>query len=108
MLSRSRHSGGTFCCFYFNGVGEGSTQVSGQHRQLDDIEPEDSVYFQHSHGLRLLLRHRQPEVRPAQRLRLRRYDRSNGPFIGEQSPQVFPFTTGVPYLVAVTRKRHAS
>jgi hypothetical protein len=104
VISRLSASGGTFCCFYFNGVGEGSTRYPTNISSWTNIEPEDTVYFQHSRGLRFSFATANPNPKFPERLRLRRYNRSTGPFIGEQSPKEYPFTTGVPYLVAVTRK----
>ena len=104
VLSRLSDPGGTFCCFYFNGEGDGSSKYPVSIADWKGVKVGDSVYFRNSHGLRFSFATYNPEKSDLhQRLRLRRYDSSNGPFIGGQSPQVFPFTTGVPYLVAVTR-----
>ena len=107
MLSRLSDPGGTFCCFYFNGQGEGSARYPADISRWKNIRPADSVYFRHSRGLRFSFATFNPDPQPGfptAQLRLRYYDRSNGPLVGDGSPEVFPFTTGVPYLVAVTRK----
>jgi hypothetical protein len=105
VLSRLTDPGGTFACFYFNGVGEGTSRYPINIANWNNITPSDTVYFRHSRGLRFSFATHNPDKPDLpHRLRLRRYDRSNGPFVGEQSPPDFPFMTGVPYLVAVTRK----
>jgi len=106
VLSRLVESGGTFCCFYFNTVGEGTTRYPTNMSLWKNITPKDSVYFQNSRGLRFSFATYNPVAHPElqYRMRLRRYNRSTGPYILPESQPDFPFTNDVPYLVVVTRK----
>jgi hypothetical protein len=107
VVSRLSDPGGTFCCFYFNGVGEGSSRYPANISKWRNIRPSDTVYFRHSRGLRFSFATFNPDPVPGfpiHQLRLRRYNRSSGPVVPPNSAEVFPFTTGVPYLVAVTRQ----
>ena len=79
VISRLSASGGTFCCFYFNGVGEGSTRYPTNISSWTNIEPEDTVYFQHSRGLRFSFATANPNPKFPERLRLRRYNRFDRP-----------------------------
>ncbi len=104
--SRLVDSGGTFCCFYFNAVGQGTSRYPANISLWKNITPDDSVYFKHSRGLRFSFATYNPVAHPElqYRMRLRRYSFSNGPYILPESADDFPFTTNVPYLVVVTRK----
>jgi hypothetical protein len=107
VLSRLSDPGGTFCCFYLNGIGEGSARYPLDISRWKNIRPSDTVYFRHSRGLRFSFATANPDPKadfPPGQLRLRYYERSNGPLVLPNSPVEYPFTTGVPYLVAVTRK----
>ena len=107
VLSRLSDPGGTFCCFYLNGTGEGSARYPLDISKWKNIRPADEVYFRHSRGLRFSFATANPDPKqdfPPGQLRLRSYDRSNGPLIEPSSPIEYPFTTKVPYLVAVTRQ----
>lgn len=109
VVSRETDDGGTFCCFYFNGLGKGTTTFPHnialwQNKNIPKIG--DTVYFRNSRGLRFSFATYNPVAHPElqRRMRLRRYNLSGGTLINPQSDDVFPFTTGVPYLVVVTRK----
>ena len=52
VLSRLSDPGGTFCCFYLNGTGEGSARYPLDISKWKNIRPADEVYFRHRRGLR--------------------------------------------------------
>jgi hypothetical protein len=98
-------AGGSFVCFYFCTLGQGSDRWPEAVPNWRRVTPSDEVYADHARGLRFSFatyNPGQPDI--DHRLRLRWFNKTPSLTLVEPaSPAVFPFTDGVAYDVAVRR-----
>ena len=97
--------GGSFACFYFNTLGQGTGKWIEAVPSWRRVTPSDEVYADHARGLRFSFathNPNQPDI--DHRLRLRWFNKTPTLTLVEPaSPAVFPFTDGLAYEMTVRR-----